>query len=468
MQAEISGVLEANPNAKVILRVHVNPPYWWLRDNPDEQVLYNGVPGTDDGESYRLIRGDGERNMRVSLASEKWLKEAGERLAEFCRELSQTKEGESLIGIQVACGVYGEWHQWGIDTGKPMRERFVRYLKETYHTEEALQKAWNCTDITFETAPFCPDPEAAGDFGIFRDPRKSRCIIDSQMCLQQTVPEAILHFCRIIRENWNGDILTGAFYGYFMSRGSNMQVIMGHMMPEILFENKECIDFLCGPFPYMENRMIDGTPMSRAFLESMRIHNILWLTEMDQHPVGSEQYPGGDPLYRDETIAMLRRNILLPICCGMGAWYYDHRVVPACVELDRRDLHVGSVFLKRGWWDSEHLLSEIGKLQEIALNIVETSLEPEAEILLVYDTKTYFYQSEFATETYEIQDAFARSGATFDCVYLSDLPQCDIERYKVIVFINAHVLTEEQKKKIAIVTQDKTVLWLFASGICNG
>jgi hypothetical protein len=29
MRAEIAGVLDANPKARVLLRLHVNPPYWW-------------------------------------------------------------------------------------------------------------------------------------------------------------------------------------------------------------------------------------------------------------------------------------------------------------------------------------------------------------------------------------------------------------------------------------------------------
>ena len=54
----------------VILRLHLNPPYWWLRDNPDETVIYrtpNGDKiGIDDGEPERLIHHDFAGHMRVS------------------------------------------------------------------------------------------------------------------------------------------------------------------------------------------------------------------------------------------------------------------------------------------------------------------------------------------------------------------------------------------------------------------
>ncbi len=468
VQAEIAGVLEANPDARVLLRLHINPPYWWMRDNPDELVLYNGEPGVDDGETYRLIRNDGKHILHVSLASEKWLQEAGELLKRFCEELSDTAEGDSLIGIQVACGIYGEWHQWGVDTGKPMQKLFKKFLKEKYKTETELQKAWNDSTVTFETAELAPDPGTPGDLGNFRNPKHSRKIIDSQMCLQASVPKAILHFCKIIKENWKGDILTGSFYGYFMTRGSDMLVIMGHMLPELIFENKEYIDFLCGPFPYLENRLPDGVPLSRALLESMRLNNILWLTEMDQHPVGTESFVGGDPSYRAETVSQLQRNILLPVVSGMGTWYYDHRIVPACLEFDKRNLSVGSVFLKKGWWDCTELLCEIKKLQAVSSEYLLQDYEPAADVLIVYDTHTYFYQQGFMDEIYALHDAFGRCGVSYDCIYLSDFEKCDISRYKLVIFANTYFISDDLKASVKKLTEGKTVVWMYAAGICNG
>jgi hypothetical protein len=46
---EIAGVLDANPKAKILLRLHMNPPYWWLRDNPDECIVYRTPEGDFPG-----------------------------------------------------------------------------------------------------------------------------------------------------------------------------------------------------------------------------------------------------------------------------------------------------------------------------------------------------------------------------------------------------------------------------------
>ncbi|MBQ6803611.1 MAG: hypothetical protein IJP04_03040, partial [Clostridia bacterium] len=51
--AELSAVLDANPNARILLRLHMNPPYWWMRDHPEECIVYRtekgDLPGIDNG-----------------------------------------------------------------------------------------------------------------------------------------------------------------------------------------------------------------------------------------------------------------------------------------------------------------------------------------------------------------------------------------------------------------------------------
>ena len=59
----------------------------------------------DNGESDRLIRDDTSLHMRVSLASEKWLKEAGEMLEAFLNALKGTPEGDALFAVQIACKI---------------------------------------------------------------------------------------------------------------------------------------------------------------------------------------------------------------------------------------------------------------------------------------------------------------------------------------------------------------------------
>ena len=188
LRAELSYVLDANPDARIFLRLHLNPPYWWLRDHPDELIVYRtsegDLPGVDNGDSDRLIRGDKDRLLRVSTASELWRREAGDRLRGFLKSLKNTPEGRALAAVQVAYGLNGEWHQLGTDVGPAMQTAFRRHLRTLYTDEAALQTAWNDPSVTFDTAPFHPETFQSGDDGLFRDPRLSRRIIDAQKFIQ--------------------------------------------------------------------------------------------------------------------------------------------------------------------------------------------------------------------------------------------------------------------------------------------
>lgn len=465
LQAEITSALAANPNAKVLIRLHVNPPYWWLRDNPDETVIYDeDTPGVDNGETLRLIRDDHWKQLRGSIASEKWLEEAGSCLAEFCRRVCDTPEGRAVFAINVAYGINGEWHQWGVDCSRPMKRRFRRYLLEKYRDNRRLREAWGDPGVTIDTAEFRPNPAQAADDGVFRDPVRARCVMDAQECLQIAAPEAIIRLCRVVKENWSRPILTGAFYAYYYQA---LSPISGHLMPQMLYDSPY-VDFLGAPAPYMCNRRPDCVPMQRGLLESNRIRGMLWLTEMDEQPVDTENYVGGDPKRLNETIAQLRRNTLYPLLAGHGFWYYDHR----CDDQDHvtGNPNCASIFNKNGWWDHPALLDEIRGVQELAARHCLGEYRPAADVLIVSDTDAVFAVREYGgiDEAYAVQEAIARTGAAFDNIYLKDLEYADMDRYRVVVFVNAYVLNACMRERIRLLCAGRQIVWLYAAGFSDG
>ncbi|MEO6759530.1 MAG: hypothetical protein ABIO24_08760, partial [Saprospiraceae bacterium] len=143
---QIRGVVDACPNGAVVLRLHVNAPFWWNRTHPEECVQYADGPNQDlpVGLPFNYEDGDVVRANRASLASERWRQEAGTKLREFCRRLSRTPEGKAVIGLHISGGVYGEWHPWGFikqepDVSAPMQVAFRKWLKIKYHSDENLQ-----------------------------------------------------------------------------------------------------------------------------------------------------------------------------------------------------------------------------------------------------------------------------------------------------------------------------------------
>ena len=473
LRAEIAGVLDANPDARIYLRLHVNPPYWWIRDHVEEQIVYRDKGGdhygVDEGESDRLIRWDGEhRVMRCSLASELWKKEAGEILALFLDSLTGTREGEALAGIQIASGMFGEWHNWGTDVGKPAVARFRRYLEEKYKTTDALRAAWNDPGVTFETAGYHPEHYRPGDDGNFRDPRKSRFVMDAQECMQISIAETIIHFCRIAKEH-RPDTMVGAFCGYYLGTSPYLGA---HNAVELIRKahDEGVIDFHCGPFCYMENRKPDAVPLQRALIESSRLHGMLWLTEMDQHPEGLEYHRTGDPAKFWETVSVLRRNTFQTLLAGEGFWYYDHRIVPGLKIAGSELSEAGSIYRKSGWWDNPLLMHEIRKIQDVAVKYCSGDLTEKrtcADVLFVCDTHSYYCRFNPQDKQYPTHEAIVRSGVVYDLIYADDLPIAELDRYKCVIFSNVCLMTKERREQFRALTEGKTRVWLYAEGFCD-
>ena len=474
--AEVAHVVEANPNAKVILRLHLQPPYWWLRDNPNELCVWGGNETIDNGEPPLLICETGELTLHESFASEKWINDTSKILSLLCEELRKCDLAEHIIGIHIGSGVYSEWHQYGFwanpDYSPCMVKRFRRFLREKYLTETALNKAWGTTGVTFENAEIpawerrFPKTES-----YFRNSIKDRDVADSLECLQLTAPEAIITFCKIIKEKWP-EVLTGAFYGYFFGTFGIIAATAGHLAIDYIFNNEKYIDFLCAPLCYYENRKTNGTFFPRGILESQRLNNILWLTEMDSAPYEVGIWQNGTTVKDDsenveeKSTFALKRNILGNLTRGHGAWYFDHRIF---------DNPVKTNYLKdAGWWEKYRYRNDIGKIQKIYNTYYPMSYDDQTDVLLVYDTKIYYEmtRSVFSEETLEpkMNAAISRTNVNFREIYLEDIKKVNPLQYKCVIFINTYILEDDRRKMVEkfVTETNADIVWMYAPGYLNG
>ena len=466
---DLAAIVETVPQAAILVRLHMNAPYWWMRDNPDELCVYGtgGAPYVDDGDHERLIEGDEQNRMRVSLASRKWLREAGEKLEELLGAVRDTPKGRHVVGIQISGGVYGEWHQWGFthhpDYGVSMVDRFREFLREQYVTVDALRNAWKDADVTFDAAAPATPEERTRD--LYRIPADCRRVVDSLVALQRCAPDAIVHFADIVRRTWGRPLIVGTFYGYYDPWPAGY--VGGHLETHRLYGSGR-VDFISGPFPYWpEVRAARGVAAARGLLESARLNGVIWLTEMDNPPVDSTHHVGGDPARRSETIALMRRNILEPFTRGMGAWFYDHRLV----------LETGlatSLHIKKGWWDHPELLAEVRRLRRLADRVsLGRPYRPVADVLLVYDNPSRYYHN--ASDAFtggtmpQTVEAMGRCGVAYDRIYFDDLERCDIDRYRCVAMINVCLLTQERRRMVRRRVQGggRHVLWMNTCGLLD-
>ena len=468
VQKQVRGVLDVCPNACVVIRVHTNAPYWWNEQNREECTEYaNGpIESRQYGPPFNNEDGDIDRALRASLASLKWRKESGEKLVELCKRLSVTLEGNSVAGIHVSGGIYGEWHYWGFidhdpDTGPAMTKYFKEWLRKKYKTDAALQKAWATKQFTLTnaTVPSTAERNVASD-GIFKDPAKDKRIIDYFTCQQEVVADDIEYFCKLTKESWPRPLIVGVFYGYFYMTFCR-QASGGHLFVERIM-NSPYIDYLSAPQSYYgASRNLGGSGNSRGVIESALLHGKLWLDEVDN---GGLQK---DAIYDDirisnkpdsNYVSVIRRSALYPLMRGIGLWYYDFGIQKGF-----------------GWWDRPLYMKNIKEEKALFDTRVNVPYKSEADALFVWDMESYYYVKNTWTplcddETDKVLEEILHAGVVGDHIYLFDLDKVNLKQYKAVVFLNVHKMTARERQfiKSKVCRDGRTVIWNYMPGYTDG
>jgi hypothetical protein len=416
---QIRGVLAAAPGAAVMLRLHVNSPPWWNEANPDELVQYANAPLHEEPAfGFRVFLDDDLKRMpRHSMASKKWLREAGEMTALFCRQLAGTAEGRAVFALQLSAGVYGEWHYYGFqanepDTGPAMTARF--------------------REFTGDATARVPSREEREQLhqGIFRHPVRHKAVVDYYRCQHEAVTEAFLHFCRIVKKNWPRPVLTGGFHGYWFTMFGRMAA-GGHLELRRALESAE-VDFLAAPQSYKHLKYGDAG-LSRGLPDLARLYGKLWLDEMDTPPAIWDQKRTDRQNLLPESLAVLRRNVHTSLDRGAGMWYYD---LPC--EFDARPIRRAV-----GFWDTKALQEEIGKLLEVQKQTFAQPFRPAADLLVLFSAESFYYTAPNGTldpiSTRLIDDlasALYKSGVKFDMQDVMATERIDAAAYRTVVFAN--------------------------------
>lgn len=473
VRRQLRGVLDVDPQAGIMIRFHINAPFWWNDANPDECTQYADGPWEQDTPIWGLqrhIKGDLDRRKLHSFASVSWREITTSKIREFCRLLSAMPEGNAVIALHPADGVSHEWHYWGFirhdpDTGPAMTKAFKAWLQRKYKNKTALRKAWNDRSIDFDlvVAPDTSERRFTSD-GVFRDPAKERTVIDYFECQQELLADNIIHFCRTIKESWPRPIITGVFYGYFFMMFSR-QATGGHLEMDRMLRSPY-IDYFSAPQSYWGGaREMGGSGQSRGLIESCHLHKKLWLEEMDQatrvnsaspESESDKIQPGMAEAINDD-ITIMTRNLAHPFARGAGLWFYDF-----------------GPNQRSGSWDHPGMLSKIKELKSLYDSVLHEPYQSDADVLIVYDDKSYYqFHSSWNPISENSIDQFSgelhRSGAMFDNVYLTDLPLVELKKYKIIIFANVWVITKEQRKFINenILNQNLSVLWNYMPGYSN-
>ena len=163
---EIRMLLDAIPDAYVMVRICTHPTNEWILENFDECITYSN----GDRPSVHLFSESYETDLpaHYSLCSEKWREAAGRALGETWDILMAKPYADRIVGCFLGAGGTSEWYYMlpptrddsktvaGYDNG--FRQNFKKYLRGQYATDADLQKAWNDPSVTLDE-PTIPDYE---------------------------------------------------------------------------------------------------------------------------------------------------------------------------------------------------------------------------------------------------------------------------------------------------------------------
>ena len=453
LDERVRGYLSVDPDAHLVLILRLVPPSWWQAAHPDELVGY--ATGSDFNTSD-----EAGRVCRPSLASEAWQRDAMAVWRAAIRHLESTPWGKRVIGYQPGYGIYTEWHYFGSwrqqmpDTGMAMTTAFRQWVGERYTTTAALRKAWRRDDVTLEsvTVPGVEPRLVNRPLGTLL-PGDDQWVIDYYRCQQRITADVMASFCAASKQETGGRTLSGTFYGYYF--GVPPQTQGGHLELERMLQSP-AIDYFAAPYDY-SHRLVGDDGRGRAVVDAFPLPGKAHMIEVDTrtHLHGRNEY--GRVSSTQESLAVIRREVATALLHGSAMWWCDFGTD-------------GS----GGWYDQPQLIAEVAEMNRLARTLLDVPRTRTAQIALVCDLESFFYLADgkaMQAQQLVLDDLcgkLKRLGAPVDMIFLNQLDQTDISRYRLLIFPHALHLTEKQRSALSQAVAGRTVLWLWAPGITDG
>ena len=480
-------ILDAIPDAYIIARFGLHPSPEWIDANPDECALYSD--GSKTPVHIWTESHEADLSGFYSLSSSKWREDAGKVLVDAWKAVMALPYAERIIGCMPTAGGTSEWYyipsflnpenKTCLGYSKAFRREFSNYLRETYGTDENLQKHWKIPDATIDNpviptydqyyfveqvdydtairpyamlsnAPVPPAVCNGTNKGSFIDFDTNAVTYDFLRAWHLGTAKSQIHFAKLIKEI-TPDRIVGFCYG---AQDSIRFVYSGTNGGTRSILESEYIDFIENPSVY-QNRKPGGFVGQRVVQDSFALHNKLYLCQDDTRTLAENRY------YRDkygvydmtDSINVLKREFGKAICDDMPHWWFDQLVG-------------GKRF------NYPEILDLFAKQQEICDKAFSLDRNKKSDIALIFDEETFqsvSYQTSCEAVTRLRDYVIARVGTGIDQYYHNDMANPNMPSYKLYVFVNTYVLTEEEQKIIQEkLKRDKAVaVWMYAPGFVN-
>ena len=425
-------------------------PQWWNKLHPEETIKY----ASDDSE---YDSGDNIGPYTApSYASELWNKEASEAIRKLVEYIESTPYAKRVFGYRIGSGVYSEWHYFGMagsmpDVSAPMTKLLRTYLRDKYNNDvEALRKAWNQPEVTFENAVPPSKAERLQYLAdSLRDPVKNASSIDFLHCMQLSLKISLRSMNKAAKEACKGRALIGNYCGYFFGMGYTAE---GWHEINDEFMDSDYVDFQIAPCCYSSIfRKLGRSQLARGLTASYPLHNKMCIFEADTRThltVKTDVNRTANTV--QESIAMLSRDLAQAISKGSAYWYYD---------------------FGRDWYNCPEIFNFFHQIAPIYDSVKDFG--SSADVAFIADWESVYYHAIQAPEggvqpylsiNYQPNE-LNNAGIQFDSYSFADLDNPALQNYKLYIFPQLFYMTPEKQAKLnAIKKAGKTILFLNAAG----
>lgn len=438
-------VLRANPKALLLPRFGADPPDWWRKAHPEDNMTWE----------------DGSHLLHAVVASPRYRREAAARVAALVEHF-EIKYGDHMAGYHPCGQNTGEWfyqNTWEtlLNGYAPADTTAWRaWLRQRYKTDAALRNSWHDPNATLSNAAVpTPAQRRASPTGILRDPATQKPLIDFAEFQQQAMADLVCELAHAVREASHGRKLVVFFYGYLFEFGPIRlgPSTCGHYALRRVLDCPD-IDVLCSPISYFD-RGIGGSAPAMTAAESVALAGKMWLFEDDTRTyLGSGEFPGKYDGAKDiaETQTMLLRNVAQEATRNFATWWMDLGMT--------------------GWFNDTRMWDEMKRLAPVDRLFVDKPIPYRPQVAAVIDERSMLVTSASAwrvTEPgiYQVRRPLARMGAPYGQYMLDDVVRGRVHS-KLYVFLNAWQLSSTQRKALLANTRKACRVWCYAPGLYEG
>ena len=422
----------ANPEAKVILNISVDPDREFLEAHPD--AIFTDDAGKRGRTRLYAFVGFGNEpleegmNWAYSYVDSDWIDYVNRGLAALGEWLRSTPAGNIVIGFQISGGMDGQFVQWEyrpahghFDYSEGGRRALCRYLREVYGSDDALRKAWNDNAISLDTAENPTVAEFKAHPIIDDKPGIGRRLADCRRFIAVGTARTLNGFARTLRRAFGRKCIVETWWTTAIwAQPSRLA------LDELIADG--AVDVIGTVSYYGRHRQPGGAGASANNLAAaLDMRNVLYIQELDyrtrrtQHVNGAAMQSAAIPSTSEEFECQVLRDAGSVLAAGgHGFYFFD---------------------MFGSWYHEPEAMAVVRKA--FAMNSFASGRPRQnPEVALVLDELTRLLAE---TLSYESPNAVWRtSGVTPAMHLLSDLQIGKLPRYRLILLWHPVSITRAQ------------------------